>query len=90
MKEKLDNYNSKHIIWREVEDFWYDYHSKIIESKNNANNLSETFSRANINKPPLKWLNDYIMFLKENSTITEKKNISLSKWKFLLYKKFTL
>ena len=35
MKEK--NYNSTHIIWREVEDFWYDYHSKIIESKNNVN-----------------------------------------------------
>jgi hypothetical protein len=32
-KEEFDNYERKHSIWREVEDFWYDYHSRIIESK---------------------------------------------------------
>ena len=74
-KEEFDNYESKHSIWREVEDFWYDYHSRIIESKKNINNLSETLLKANINKPPLIWLNDYISFLRNNSTIIEKKKI---------------
>ena len=74
-KEEFDNYESKHSIWREVEDFWYDYHSRIIESKKNISNLSETLSKANINKPPLIWINDYISFLRNNSTIIEKKKI---------------
>lgn len=74
-KEEFDNYESKHSIWREVEDFWYDYHSKIIESKENIKNLSETLSKGNINKRPLIWLNDYISFLRQNSTIIEKKKI---------------
>lgn len=74
-KEEFDNYESKHSIWREVEDFWYDYHSRIIESKENIKNLSETLSKGNINKQPLIWLNDYISFLRKNSTIIEKKKI---------------
>lgn len=74
-KEEFDNYESKHSIWREVEDFWYDYHSRIIESKENIQNLSETLSKGNINKQPLIWLNDYISFLRKNSTIIEKKKI---------------
>ena len=74
-KEKFNNYESRHSIWREVEDFWYDYHSRIIESKKNISNLSETLSKANINKPPLIWINDYISFLRKNSTIIEKKKI---------------
>ena len=74
-KEEFNNYERRHSIWREVEDFWYDYHSRIIESKENISNLSETLSKANTNKPPLIWINDYISFLRKNSTIIEKKKI---------------
>ena len=32
-QETLNNYHANHSIWREVEDFWFNYHSKLIESK---------------------------------------------------------
>ena len=73
----LMNYYPQHNIWRDVEDYWFDYHSKIIESKENINNLKELFTDDVNKQNPLAWLNKYLMFLKENSTnLKKKKNIS--------------
>lgn len=77
-RKELNNYHPKHNIWREVQDYWFDSHSKTIESKENINNLKEILSREN-QTSPLTWINNYIKFLKYNSTIVEKKKYSLIK-----------
>ena len=73
-RKELNNYHPKHNIWREVQDYWFDSHSKTIESKENINNLKEILSREN-QANPLTWINNYINFLKYNSTIVEKKKV---------------
>ena len=73
-KQKLENYVKNHNIWREVEDFWFDSHSKLIESKKNLINLNDILLNASVSNSKI-WLNDYIRFLKENSTVVEKKKI---------------
>ena len=78
-KKNLINYHPQHNIWREVEEYWFDYHSNIIQSKENINNLKTILTDEEDKKNPLKWLNNYITFLKNNSTITEKKNFFLIK-----------
>lgn len=47
----------------------------MIESKDNIGNLSKILSKVGIKKSPLTWINEYIQFLKENSTIIGKKKI---------------
>ena len=70
-QEKLTNYYEDHIIWREVEDFWFNYHPSLIESKKNINNLVTLLysnnNDINLNKCKI-WLNNYLHFLKENYT----------------------
>lgn len=74
VKYQLNNYHNLHNIWREVEEYWYDYHSKIIESKINMDGLLQTLQISNGDNP-INWLNSYIKFLKDNSTIVEKRKI---------------
>jgi len=76
--EKLDNYHKYHSVWREVEDFWFESHPTFIESLKNIEqlrNLLKYENNENGNKKCINWLNNYILFLKENSTIIEKKKI---------------
>ena len=77
-QETLNNYHANHSIWREVEDFWFNYHSKLIESKKNLGNLA-TLLNLNNNDAGLRqckiWLNNYLQFLKENYTKVESRKI---------------
>ena len=76
--EKLTDYHTYHSVWREVEDFWFDYHPCLIESQKNLKQLRILLKYEDNpegEKRCLKWLNEYIIFLKENSTIIEKKKI---------------
>ena len=76
-KEKyvLDFYNKRHNLWREVEDYWFNYHSNIIESKKNIENLKQILLDQKEKKDPLAWLNRYIDFLQKFSTILGGKKI---------------
>ena len=78
-KKNLIYCHPQHNIWREVEEYWFDYHSNIIQSMQNINNLKTILTDEEDKKNPLKWLNNYITFLKNNSTITEKKKFFLIK-----------
>ena len=70
-RQELSNCYGKHNIWKEVEDYWFNNHPKIIESAENIEVLSTILPDLNASI----WLNRYITFLKNNSTITEKKKI---------------
>ena len=73
IKKKITYYSENHTIWKIVEEFWYDYNSSIIEKFENIINLSD---KLKIQKEKtFEWLNEYIKFLKDNSTIVEKKII---------------
>ena len=77
-KEKLNDYLKFHSVWREVEDFWFNYHSTFIESKKNIYNIRNLLRFHDTKEGRnqcINWLNNYLLFLKENSTIVEKKKI---------------
>ena len=70
-------YNN-HIIWKHLEDYWFSYHSILIEKQKNINGLRNLLKYENNESGIsncLKWLNDYIIFMKENSNMTEIKKI---------------
>lgn len=75
IKKKLNNYYKRHTIWRDVEDFWFEYHSSKIEEIKNINNLKEILTSDVYKNDPYDWLNQYIKFLKDNSTNIEVKKI---------------
>ena len=64
-----------HNIWREIEEYWFDYHSNIIESQENLEQLKKLLTKEKDKSNPLIWLNGYISFLKMYSTIISKKKI---------------
>ena len=69
-------YLEKHNIWKEVQEFWFNYHPKQVEDMLNIDTLADILEDYSDNKEKtFKWINDYIKFLKDNSTITEKKEI---------------
>lgn len=74
-KEKLEYYCENHIIWKEVEEFWFDYHSKKVEEFQNIDNLSKQLFKDIKKEDAYNWINNYIEFLKNNSTLVEKKKI---------------
>jgi hypothetical protein len=75
-KEELNYYCEGHNLWKEVEEFWFDFHSKIIEGLENINNLSMKLHDNQIKtKETYEWLNNYITFFKKNSNILEQKKI---------------
>lgn len=76
--QKLDNYLEYHSVWREVEDFWFNNHPNLIESLGNLENLRDLlgYEKTNDGMESCKaWLNNYIKFLKEKSTIVDTKKI---------------
>ncbi len=77
-QENLANYYEQHIIWREVKEFWFEYHSKLIESKNNLSNLANLLYSNNndesLNQCKI-WLNNYLIFLRENYNEIEGRKI---------------
>ena len=77
-QQHLDHYYEYHSVWREVEDFWFNTHPSIIESLKNLENLRVLLNYEN-NKEGMEkckvWLNNYIKFLKEKSTVADKKKI---------------
>ena len=75
-KEKLIFYLEKHNIWKEVQEFWFNYHPKQVEDMLNIGKLADILEDySDNNEKTFKWINDYIKFLKDNSTITEKYEI---------------
>lgn len=56
-KEKLYNCK-KHSIWREIEDYWFNSYTKILETTQNINNL--LLIKEEDKNNPIKWLNKYI------------------------------
>ena len=75
-KETMPNYLEGHNLWKDIEEFWFDYHSKIIEEFQNIENLSKELFDNKIDKEKTyEWINNYIKFFKNNSTIIEKKRI---------------
>lgn len=68
-------YCENHIIWKEVEEFWFDYHSKKVEEFQNIDNLSKQLFKDIKKEDAYNWINNYIEFLKNNSTLVEKKKI---------------
>jgi hypothetical protein len=75
-KEELNYYYEGHNLWKEVEEFWFDFHSKIIEGLENIDNLSKKLYDNQIKKKEAyEWINNYITFLKKNSNILEQKKI---------------
>lgn len=75
-KEELNYYCEGHNLWKEVEEFWFDFHSKIIEGLENINNLSMKLHDNQIKtKETYEWINNYITFFKKNSNILEQKKI---------------
>lgn len=65
-KEELNYYCEGHNLWKEVEDFWFDFHSKIIEGLENINNLSMKLHNNQIKtKETYEWINNYITFFKK-------------------------
>ena len=73
----FQRYN-QHIIWKLLVDYWFPYHSSLIEKQKNINglrNLLKYKNDENGTNKCLKWLNDYIIFMKENSSMTEIKKI---------------
>jgi hypothetical protein len=75
-KEKLEYYNEGHKIWNDIKEYWFDYHSQIIENFKNIENLSRKLYNNEFKKEETYiWLNKYITFFKDNSTIIEKKEI---------------
>ncbi len=77
-QENLTNYYEQHMIWREVKEFWFEYHSKLIESKNNLSNLANLLYSNNndesLNQCKI-WLNNYLIFLRENYNEIEGRKI---------------
>ena len=76
--QNLDNYYELHSVWREVEDFWFNNHPNVIESLKNLNNLRDLLGYEKNTEGMEKcknWLNNYIKFLKEKSTVADKKKI---------------
>ena len=76
--EQLTDYHTYHSVWREVEDFWFDYHPRLIESQNNLRQLRILLKYEDNpegERRCLNWLNGYITFLKENSNKKKKKKI---------------
>ena len=76
--EKLNYYQKYHSVWRDVEEFWFSFHSTFIESLKNIDNLRKVlgFSDSKEGRNQcINWLNEYLLFLKENSTIVERKKI---------------
>ena len=60
------------------EEFWFSFHSTFIESLKNIDNLRKVlgFSDSKEGRNQcINWLNEYLLFLKENSTIVERKKI---------------
>ena len=75
IKKELKNYENNHTIWRDIEDFLFEYHSQKIEKIKNINNLKEILTNDIDKNDPLAWLDKYIKFLKVNSTNVELKEI---------------
>ena len=76
--EKLDNYLSTHSVWRDVKEYWFNFHSSFIELITNIDDLRELLNFEDTiegKNESINWLNNYLLFLKENSTIVEKKKI---------------
>ena len=76
--EKLNNYLKNHSVWRDVEEYWFNFHSSFIELIKNIDDLRKLLNFKDTNEgrsESINWLNNYILFLKENSTIVEKKKI---------------
>lgn len=76
--ENLTDCHTYHSIWREVEDFWFDYHTHLIESMKNIRQLRILLKyddNPDGEKRCLNWLDKYITFLKNNTTFIEKKKI---------------
>ena len=76
-KIKIDLNESllKHNIWNQIEDYWFNYHSDLIQSYENIENLKQILINEEDKKHPLKWLDKYFYFLKSYSTIILKKKI---------------
>jgi len=74
-KKKLKEYHKNHNIWRDIEDFWFEYHSKKIEDFQNVDNLKEILTDDKYKNDPYVWLDKYIKFLKDNSTNVEDRKI---------------
>ena len=53
-------------LWTYALNFWYDEHPKEIESYNNINGLKEKINKKYEDSEILKWMNDYLNFLKLN------------------------
>lgn len=76
--EKLNNYLRTHSVWRDVEEYWFNFHSSFIELIKNIDDLRKLLNFQDTNEgriESINWLNNYLFFLKENSTIIEKKKI---------------
>ena len=81
----LPNYLRSHSIWKEIEEYWFNYHSDLIESQGNLKNLKKIFTNEKDVLNPLEWLNGYLEFLKKNSTIVSKKKIFPNQNEELVY-----
>ena len=77
-KVKLNNYLPSHSVWRDVEEFWFNYHSTFIEKIGNIDKLRNLLKFKDSEEERnrcINWLDSYLLFLKENSNIVEKKKI---------------
>ena len=63
--EKLNNYLRTHSVWRDVEEYWFNFHSSFIELIKNIDDLRKLLNFQDTNEgriESINWLNNYLFF----------------------------